>query len=78
MSNIYEELMAYRQEKAEMIADQEEEYSGSDFDWDNLERAAEKGIVAGAQWLAADFARRIKEGRSTDALLRMCNELLNK
>ena len=32
MSNIYEELMAYRQEKAERIADQEEEYSGSDPD----------------------------------------------
>lgn len=35
---------------SEDIADQEYDYSLCDPDWDNLQRAAEKGIKAGIEW----------------------------
>ena len=42
--------------KSEDIADYEYEYSLSDPDWDNIQRAAEKGIKAGIEWYKKHIA----------------------
>ena len=46
--NIYD----FKISESRRIADFEEQYAGCDPDWENIERAAEKGIVAGALWFA--------------------------
>ena len=69
--NIYD----FKISESRRIADFEEQYAGCDPDWENIERAAEKGIVAGALWFADLVAEKIHKGWGAAGLLDMCDKL---